>query len=109
MKKITAALGLAATLAASTLALAPTASAEETCPWPYVCFEDGNGHILTMYKDQGWQNTGSLTRSAAYVTNARHDDCALLKYSSGFTDRLYPGQGWSLGSQVVAIDILSGC
>ncbi|MFJ9456471.1 hypothetical protein ACIRST_15420 [Kitasatospora sp. NPDC101447] len=108
MKKITAALGLAVTLIASTLALAPTASAA-SCPWPYVCFEDANGNILTMYKDQGWQTTGSLTRSAAYVTNARHDDCALVKYSSNFIDRLYPGQGWSLGSQVVAIDILSGC
>lgn len=109
MKKITAALGLAATLAASTLALAPAASADQTCPWPYVCFEDSNGNILTMYKDQGPQTTGSLTRSAAYVTNARHDDCALLTYASGYTDRLYPGQGWSLGSKVVAINILSGC
>ncbi|MET8629703.1 hypothetical protein ABZW30_39260 [Kitasatospora sp. NPDC004669] len=109
MKKITAALGLAGTLAASMTALAPTASATDSCPWPYVCFEDGNGNILTMYRDQGWQNTSSLTQSASYVTDARHDDCAQLKYSDGYIDKIYPGQGWTLHSPIVAINILSGC
>ncbi|MFH8387274.1 hypothetical protein ACH4E7_41265 [Kitasatospora sp. NPDC018058] len=102
-----AGLGLG-TLAAATVTATP-AFAADSCPWPYVCFEDGNGNILTMYRDQGWQNTSSLTRSASYVTDARNDDCAQLKYSTGYIDTIHPGNEWTLHAPVVAINILSGC
>ncbi|MGW1895539.1 hypothetical protein ACWCP6_35645 [Streptomyces sp. NPDC002004] len=100
----------AGVLAAAGLgAVTATPAAAASCPWPYVCFMDNNGNILSMYKDTGWQNTGSLAQSARWVTDARNQDCAYLKYSSGYIDQIRPGQSFGLGSPVVAINITYGC
>ncbi|MET9619435.1 hypothetical protein ABZZ37_01525 [Streptomyces sp. NPDC006464] len=105
-----ASVALAGLLAATCLSGATASpAAAASCPWPYVCFQDGNGAILTMYKDTGWQTTSAKTRTARWVTNARNEDCAWLKFSSGFIDQLRPGQSFGLGSGVVAIDITYGC
>ncbi|MGW5284459.1 hypothetical protein ACWERI_34245 [Streptomyces collinus] len=74
-----------------------------------MCFQDSNENILTMYKDTGWQTTSALTRTARWVTNARHEDCAYLKYDSGYIDQIRPGQSFGLGASVVAINITYGC
>ncbi|MFE2288635.1 hypothetical protein ACFXDJ_31270 [Streptomyces sp. NPDC059443] len=106
-----ASVALAGVLAATglTAATASPAAAAQTCPWPYVCFLDSNENILTMYKDVGWQSTSAKTRTARWVTNARHDDCAYLQYASGYVDQIRPGQTFGLGSSVVSINITNGC
>ncbi|GLW03178.1 MULTISPECIES: hypothetical protein [Streptomyces] len=106
-----ASVALAGVLAATglTAATASPAAAAQTCPWPYVCFLDGNENILTMYKDTGWQPTSAKTRTARWVTDARNQDCAYLKYASGYVDQIRPGQSFGLGSGVVEINITNGC
>ncbi|KPI15500.1 hypothetical protein OV450_2638 [Actinobacteria bacterium OV450] len=106
-----ASVALTGVLAATGLsaATASPAAAAQTCPWPYVCFQDSNENILTMYKDTGWQTTSAKTRTARWVINARHDDCAYLQYASGYTDQIRPGQSFGLGSAVVSINITTGC
>ncbi|WP_330328330.1 hypothetical protein OHS33_00350 [Streptomyces sp. NBC_00536] len=106
-----ASVALTGVLAATglTAVTATPAAAASSCPWPYVCFLDSNENVLTMYKDTGWQTTSSKTRSARWVTNARHDDCAYLKYASGYVDQIRPGQTFGLGSGVVEINITNGC
>ena len=106
-----AAVALAGLLAASgiTAATATPAAAASTCPWPYVCFLDGNDNILTMYKDTGWQNTSSKTQTAQWVVNARNEDCVWLKHSSGYIEQMRPHQAFGLASPIVAINITYGC
>ncbi|ATZ23119.1 hypothetical protein ACFZBM_02080 [Streptomyces lavendulae] len=106
-----ASVALAGVLAATglTAATASPAAAAQTCPWPYVCFLDGNENILTMYKDTGWQPTSAKTRTARWVTDSRNQDCAYLKYASGYVDQIRPGQSFGLGSGVVEINITNGC
>ncbi|MFI6641815.1 hypothetical protein [Streptomyces sp. NPDC050504] len=102
---------LAGALAATGLSTvtATPAAAADTCPWPYVCFTDNSGRILTMYKDTGYQITGSKTRTATHIENSRNDDCAWIYFSSGDVVQLRPGGVWGLGNPVVAINITYGC
>ncbi|MFI6641814.1 hypothetical protein [Streptomyces sp. NPDC050504] len=102
---------LAGALAATGLSTvtATPAAAADPCPWPYVCFFDGNGRLLTMYKDTGNQTTSAKTRSAVFVQNARNEDCAYIRFQNGWTSKIEPGEFSALGNPVVAINITYGC
>ncbi|MGC9544003.1 hypothetical protein [Streptomyces sp. UG1] len=85
-----ATVGVAASaLAATTLAMAPTASADSFngCIYPRVCFyltnSDWNNAAPTAaYRDvtSGYQNLGPRSRGADWVNNTRNDDRAYLRY-----------------------------
>ncbi|MEU0057832.1 hypothetical protein [Streptomyces sp. NPDC006334] len=88
--RVTAALGGALLMAAGTVVLAPPASAEETCPYPYVCFyqRDPADYPAATISGRlgdvtsGWQwLTGS--RGSDFVRNTRHDDVVYLHMTDG--------------------------
>ncbi|GGK78985.1 hypothetical protein [Streptomyces flaveus] len=79
----------AAALATTTLAMAPTASADSYrgCDWPRVCFyltssDWGDKDPTAAYQDvtTSYQDLGSRSRGADHVTNTRNDDRVYLRY-----------------------------
>ncbi|GAB2977983.1 hypothetical protein GCM10023080_048800 [Streptomyces pseudoechinosporeus] len=79
----------AAALATTTLATAPTASADSYrgCDWPRVCFYLTSSDWVdddptAAYQDvtTSYQDLGSRSRGADYVTNTRNDDRVYLRY-----------------------------
>ncbi|MER6737543.1 hypothetical protein [Streptomyces puniciscabiei] len=106
----TAAVLTACAMAGSGLALtAPSAAADArtatgastaarpTCPYPYVCFYNGNT-MTGKFKDTGyWQKLGA-SRNAKGAVNTRHDDVAYVRFSDYHTICMKPGEGWAFGS-----------
>ncbi|MGJ5755682.1 hypothetical protein FB563_3920 [Streptomyces puniciscabiei] len=106
----TAAVLTACAMAGSGLALtAPSASADTrtatgasaaarpSCPYPYVCFYNGNT-MTGKFKDTGyWQKLGA-SRNAKGAVNTRHDDVAYVRFSNYHTICMKPGEGWAFGS-----------
>ncbi|WP_200306329.1 hypothetical protein [Streptomyces adelaidensis] len=90
----------AAAVAATTLAMAPTASADSYngCGYPRVCFyltvsNWNNASYTAAYQDvtTSYQNLGANSRGADKVHNTRNDDRAYLRYvvdSTGATQYL---------------------
>jgi hypothetical protein len=90
----------AAALATTTLATAPTVSADTRrgCDWPRVCFyltssDWGDDDPTAAYQDitTSYQDLGSRSRGADYVANTRNDDRVYLRYirnSTGATSYL---------------------
>jgi hypothetical protein len=88
----------AAAVAATTLAMAPTASADSYngCGYPRVCFyltqsNWNNANYTAAYQDvtTSYQNLGANSRGADWVHNTRNDDRAYLRYirnSTGATE-----------------------
>ncbi|MER6768329.1 hypothetical protein ABT013_00695 [Streptomyces bacillaris] len=72
---LTAGLGVAGT--------APAQAAPKDCPYPYVCFYQGNGKT-GQYKDvtSGYQSVGRSS-SATSIYNSRNDDVVYVRYSDG--------------------------
>ncbi|MFF3915133.1 hypothetical protein ACFYZB_16845 [Streptomyces sp. NPDC001852] len=97
----TAAVLTACAMAGSGLVLsAPSASASAhtaarpTCPYPYVCFY--NGDTMTgKFKDTGYWQTLGASRSAKGAVNTRHDDVAYVRFSNAPTICMKPGEGWA--------------
>ncbi|MEV6051243.1 hypothetical protein [Streptomyces sp. NPDC052107] len=84
---------------ATTASIAHTAAtaARPRCPYPYVCFYNGNT-MTGKFKDTGyWQKLGA-SRNARGAVNTRHDDVAYVRFSNYPTICMKPGQGWSFGS-----------
>ncbi|MEV6180608.1 hypothetical protein ACIHAR_36255 [Streptomyces sp. NPDC052016] len=89
-----------AAVAATALALAPTASADSYngCAYPRVCFYPtvsnwNSASPAAAYQDvtTSYQNLGSRSRGADYVHNTRNDDRVYLRYtrnSTGATEYL---------------------
>ncbi|MEU8027447.1 hypothetical protein [Streptomyces sp. NPDC049099] len=98
----TAAVLTACAMTGSGLALsAQTASASTAarphCPYPYVCFYNGNT-MTGKFKDTGYWQTLGASRRAKGAVNTRHDDVAYVKFSDYRTICMKPGQGWSFGA-----------
>ncbi|AOR34155.1 hypothetical protein BFF78_26660 [Streptomyces fodineus] len=97
----TASVLTACAMAGSGLALcAPSASADThtaarpNCPYPYVCFYDGNT-MTGKFKDTGyWQRLGA-SRNARGAVNTRHDDVAYVRFSNHPAICMKPGEGWA--------------
>ncbi|MEU9440373.1 hypothetical protein AB0D42_05450 [Streptomyces sp. NPDC048304] len=77
----------------SAAAVASTA-ARPKCPYPYVCFYNGNT-MTGKFKDTGyWQKLGA-SRKAKGALNTRHDDVAYVRFSNYPTICMKPGEGWA--------------
>jgi Peptidase inhibitor family I36 len=81
-------------VAGSLISAQPAAAADQTCPYPYVCFYkgmDGNGTISGKYQvvTSGWQWLGAAYGSD-FVKNTRNDDVAYLHMSDGLVYCIAP-------------------
>jgi hypothetical protein len=58
----------------------------ESCSAPFVCFFDESGTTTGKFMEvtEGWQFLGA-SKGAVYVTNARRDDVAYIRFSNGET------------------------
>lgn len=74
-----------------------SAAARPRCPYPYVCFYNGNT-MTGKFKDTGyWQKLGASRKSKGAV-NTRHDDVAYVRFSDYHTICMKPREGWAFGS-----------
>ncbi|MGW5123993.1 hypothetical protein ACWEQ7_07995 [Streptomyces sp. NPDC004069] len=99
MVRRTATVGMAAAaLAVTALVTAPTASATSYngCKYPRVCFyltdsQWNAGAPTAAYQDitTSYQNLGSKSRGAIWVTNTRNDDRAYLRFIANSTGATY--------------------
>ncbi|MCC5477317.1 hypothetical protein [Streptomyces barringtoniae] len=80
--------------AASADTHAASSAARPTCPYPYVCFYNGNT-MTGKFKDTGyWQSLGA-SRNAKGAVNTRHDDVAYVRFSNHPAICMKPGEGWA--------------
>ncbi|MEU9476729.1 hypothetical protein [Streptomyces sp. NPDC048191] len=71
-----------------------SAAARPSCPYPYVCFYNGNT-MTGKFKDTGyWQKLGA-SRKANGAFNTRHDDVAYVRFSNYHTICMRPRDGWA--------------
>ncbi|MGW7819185.1 hypothetical protein ACWGLF_13795 [Streptomyces puniciscabiei] len=74
-----------------------SSAARPACPYPYVCFYNGNT-MTGKFKDTGyWQKLGA-SRNAKGAVNTRHDDVAYVRFSDYHTICMKPREGWAFGS-----------
>ncbi|OLZ69793.1 hypothetical protein AV521_15685 [Streptomyces sp. IMTB 2501] len=71
-----------------------SSAARPSCPYPYVCFY--NGDTMTgKFKDTGYWQTLGASRDAKGAVNTRHDDVAYVRFSNHPTICMKPGEGWA--------------
>ncbi|WP_030902668.1 hypothetical protein [Streptomyces sp. NRRL F-5126] len=97
---VLAACAMAGGLATSAQAMASadahsaSAAARPACPYPYVCFYNGNT-MTGRFKDTGYWQTLGASRSAKGAMNTRHDDVAYVRFSNHKTICMKPREGWA--------------
>jgi len=82
--KLTGAAVGALMVSGAMIGAATPASAEETCPYPYVCFYNSSGHITGEFRDvtSYWQWLTS-SKGAYMGRNTRHDDIVFYHFTNG--------------------------
>ncbi|MGD9483821.1 hypothetical protein WDH52_11265 [Streptomyces sp. TRM70308] len=64
-------------------ATAPAQAASQPCPYPYVCFYEGD-NITGQYQDvTSYFQTVSTSSDAWTVYNSRNDDVAYIRFDTG--------------------------